>query len=96
MVGDDDADQIAAHAAATAQASFNKRFWCDKGGYLYDVVDGEKGDDTSFRPNQIFAISLDHPVLDPARWEVIIDAVQNRLRTDADGPALFGAGRARL
>ncbi len=28
------------------------------GGYLYDVVDGESGDDAACRPNQIFAISL--------------------------------------
>jgi len=45
------------------------------------VVDGEKGDDASFRPNQIFAISLDHPVLDPARWEPVVAAVRERLLT---------------
>ena len=59
----------------------NRRFWCDKGGYLYDVVDGENGDDPSFRPNQIFAISLDHPVLDPARWSAVVEAVRERLLT---------------
>jgi predicted glycogen debranching enzyme len=80
LVGDDEADEIAAHAA-TAQASFNRRFWYEKGGYLYDVIDGEKGDDSSFRPNQIFAISLDHPVLDPARWQAIVTAVEERLLT---------------
>jgi predicted glycogen debranching enzyme len=80
LVGDEEADEIAARAA-TAQASFNRRFWCDKGGYLYDVVDGEKGDDAAFRPNQIFAISLDHPVLDPARWKSVVTAVQERLLT---------------
>ena len=80
LVGDEEADEIAARAA-TAQASFNRRFWCDKGGYLYDVVDGEKGDDAAFRPNQIFEISLDHPVLDPARWKSVVTAVQERLLT---------------
>jgi predicted glycogen debranching enzyme len=80
LVGDDDTDEIAAHAA-TAHASFNRRFWFDQGGYLYDVIDGEKGNDPSFRPNQIFAISLDHPVLDPMRWEAIVAAVQERLLT---------------
>ncbi|MEK7873756.1 MAG: amylo-alpha-1,6-glucosidase, partial [Chloroflexota bacterium] len=43
--------------AATARESFNKRFWYGPGGYLYDVVDGEEGDDPSLRPNQLFAIS---------------------------------------
>ena len=38
-------------------------------GYLYDVVDGEQGDDAACRPNQLFAISLDHPVLDRSRWQ---------------------------
>ena len=45
-------------------ASFNERFWYPSGGYLYDVVDGEHGNDPACRPNQVFAISLDHPVLD--------------------------------
>ena len=39
--------------------SFNARFWYEEGGYLYDVVDGEHGDDPACRPNQVFAISLD-------------------------------------
>jgi glycogen debranching enzyme len=67
--------------AARARASFNQRFWFEGGGHLYDLIDGEKGDDPSFRPNQIFAISLDHPVLDPMRWDVIITAVEKRLLT---------------
>ena len=29
----------------SARASFNRRFWYADGGYLYDVVDGEDGDD---------------------------------------------------
>ena len=37
-------------------------------GYLFDVVDGEHGDDDACRPNQMLAISLPHPVLDRARW----------------------------
>src|SRR5262249_4631890 len=38
--------------------SFNSRFWYEKGNYLYDVVDGEHGDDNALRPNQLFSISL--------------------------------------
>jgi predicted glycogen debranching enzyme len=80
VVGDDDAGEMTGHAAR-ARASFNQRFWFEGGGHLYDLIDGEKGDDPSFRPNQIFAISLDHPVLDPMRWDVIITAVEKRLLT---------------
>ncbi len=65
----------------SARASFNRRFWYDAGGYLYDVVDGEQGDDPACRPNQSFAISLDHPVLDHGRWRPVFDVVEQRLLT---------------
>ena len=62
--------------------SFNLRFWYEQGGYLYDVVDAENGgNDDACRPNQIFAISLDHPVLDQARWKSVMDVVTDRLLT---------------
>jgi predicted glycogen debranching enzyme len=67
--------------AARVRASFNERFWIEEDGYLYDVVDGEGGKDASFRPNQIFAISLDHPVLEEARWASVAQAVRERLLT---------------
>src|SRR5206468_11075240 len=55
--------------------------WYETGGYLFDVVDGEQGDDASCRPNQIFAISLPHPVLDPSRWPAVVETVRTRLLT---------------
>jgi predicted glycogen debranching enzyme len=61
--------------------SFNARFWYKDGGYLYDVVDGEAGDDTSCRPNQIISFSLRHPVLHPDRWAGVLAMVQERLLT---------------
>jgi len=68
-------------AAARARESFNARFWYDAGGYLYDVIDGEQGEDPACRPNQIFAVSLDHPVLDERRWQPVFDVVRERLVT---------------
>jgi predicted glycogen debranching enzyme len=68
-------------AAAHARESFNARFWYEEGGYLYDVVDGEHGDDPACRPNQIFSISLDHAVLDQARWSPVFNVVRERLVT---------------
>jgi len=77
----DDADGIAKHAAQ-AKESFNKRFWYGEGGYLYDVVDGEhRRSDSACRPNQIFALSLDHPVLDESRWKAVLEVVKERLLT---------------
>ena len=73
--------------AAALRASFNRRFWYADGGYLYDVVDGEGSDgsgprdDASVRPNQLFAISLPHPVLDPEHWSAVLDVVARQLAT---------------
>ena len=77
------ADAAAAFAGRAEQvcASFNARFWYAEGGYLYDLVDGEEGDDNSFRPNQVFAISLPHPVLEERRWRPVMQQVQQRLLT---------------
>jgi predicted glycogen debranching enzyme len=72
--------------AGRARESFNRRFWNPETGYLFDVVDGESGggkpgNDPACRPNQIFAISLPNPVLDPGRWAAIVDVVTERLLT---------------
>lgn len=68
-------------AAARVYASFNDRFWYTEGEYLYDVVDGENGNDAAFRPNQILALSLRHPVLDAGRWLRVVTEVKSRLLT---------------
>jgi predicted glycogen debranching enzyme len=67
--------------SAKVYKSFNKRFWNAKLNYLYDVIDGEQGDDCSCRPNQILAISLDYPVLDKSKWEAVIKVVSQKLLT---------------
>jgi predicted glycogen debranching enzyme len=75
------AKEVAGHARR-ARDSFNRRFWYAPGGYLYDVVDAEGGgDDPSCRPNQVFAISLTHPVLDRDRWPAVLGVVRERLLT---------------
>jgi glycogen debranching enzyme len=75
------ADELRQHAER-ARASFQRRFWYAEGEYLYDVVDGEDGhDDPALRPNQIFAISLTHPVLDERRWTRVVDVVRDELLT---------------
>jgi glycogen debranching enzyme len=48
------------------------------------VVDcnGQSGTtDPSCRPNQIFAISLEHPVLEQARWSSVVEVVKEKLVT---------------
>jgi len=67
--------------AERALASFNDRFWCAPEGHLYDVIDGPNGDDAACRPNQLLAISLPHPILDPAKWKAVLETVRRRLLT---------------
>jgi glycogen debranching enzyme len=61
--------------------NFNQRFWYSTGNYLYDVVDGPYGDDTSLRPNQLLAISLRYPVLDQEHRKSVLDLVTEQLLT---------------
>ena len=74
------ADALAAHAAR-ARAAFNARFWNPATGCLFDVVDGEHGDDAAIRPNQVLAISLTHPVLAEEHWAAVLDVVGRELVT---------------
>jgi predicted glycogen debranching enzyme len=78
--GDPLAPQVEEYAER-AYESFNRRFWYADGGYLYDVIDGEQGDDNACRPNQILAFSLDHPVLMRERWEPVFNVARERLLT---------------
>lgn len=64
--------------AAHAKESFAKEFWNEKNGCLYDVVDGLEGDAT-LRPNQIYAVSLPHRMLDADKEKKIVDKVYEKL-----------------
>jgi predicted glycogen debranching enzyme len=80
--GDTSQAESLAATAAKVRESFNRRFWFEEGGYLYDVVDTEGGgNDSSCRPNQVLAISLDNPVLDESRWQAVMQVVTDRLLT---------------
>jgi predicted glycogen debranching enzyme len=92
--------------AERCRKSFNQRFWFEEGGHLYDVVDGEDGDDDALRPNQLLSFSLAHPVLDQGRWAAVLEKVRAELVTpvglrslardhDDYKPAYFGDLRAR-
>lgn len=61
--------------------SFQQRFWYTAGHYLYDVVDGPEGDDSAIRPNQLFALSLSHPILDMEHGQQVLETVTQHLLT---------------
>jgi glycogen debranching enzyme len=69
---DREADRIA--------QSFEARFWDPASGRLFDVLLPE-GPDRRLRPNQIFAVSLPFPLLDRARQQAVVRAVESALLT---------------
>jgi predicted glycogen debranching enzyme len=70
---------------AKATSSFERRFWNEAGGCLYDVVDVEHRPgtaDATFRSNQIFAVGgLPSALVNGVRARGIVDAVERRLWT---------------
>lgn len=66
--------------AAIVRDSFNGQFWNKSGQCLYDVVDGNEKD-ASIRPNQIFAVSLPHTMLDQAKARKVVKKVAAELLT---------------
>ncbi|QDU29772.1 Amylo-alpha-1,6-glucosidase [Anatilimnocola aggregata] len=88
-----EAAQSLAAQAERVKGAFNKRFWYEHGNYLYDVVDGEHGSDAALRPNQLFAFSLEHPVLERHRWEAVLNVVREQLLTPV-GLRSLSAGHA--
>jgi glycogen debranching enzyme len=66
--------------ATVASWSFNRLFWNENTGCLYDVVNGAPPD-PAIRPNQIFAVSLTHSILSPERAKAVVEKVQEHLLT---------------
>jgi len=77
-----DRAKLLGEAAQRAKESFNKRFWNPELNCLFDVVDTEQGqNDPSIRPNQVFAIALQNPVLDEDKWVPVMKVVEEKLLT---------------
>jgi predicted glycogen debranching enzyme len=67
--------------AVQAHESAQVRFWYGEGGYCYDVVDAEEGDDPSLRPNQVIALALVYPLIEGDRARSALDVVTTKLLT---------------
>ncbi|OCR00695.1 glycogen debranching protein [Oscillatoriales cyanobacterium USR001] len=69
------------------------RFWNDRAGYCYDVLDGPDGNDDSLRPNQLFALSLpiaSHTrISDMNRYTPLLTSNQQRCIVDICGQQLL-------
>jgi len=78
--------------AEKTRSHFSK-FWYAEGGYCYDVIDSPQGNDPSFRPNQIFAVSLPEQnklsgkpanlLLLPEQQKMVVDQVGQKLLTSS-------------
>ena len=78
--GDEPAAAHYRDIANRAAHNFERLFWNEDGGYLYDCVTGENRD-ASIRPNQVFAASLFHSLLTPEKAARVIDVVERHLLT---------------
>ncbi len=78
---DDEANEKRyAELAERARQGFNRLFWNEEAGCLYDCIDGEKRD-ASIRPNQILAVSLTHSMLSVEHAKRVIEVVERDLLT---------------
>ncbi|HUK84926.1 MAG TPA: amylo-alpha-1,6-glucosidase [Candidatus Acidoferrum sp.] len=65
--------------ADQTRQSFNIKFWNHQNSCLYDVIYDKV--DSSIRPNQIFAVSLDYTMLDNDRSQKVVETVNRELVT---------------
>lgn len=78
--GDKVGEKRYAEMAARAKRSFNRLFWNEEAGCLYDVVNGDEHD-ASIRPNQILAVSLPHTMLSREKAKRVVAVVERELLT---------------
>lgn len=78
--GDDEDRARYLSMAELAKLSFNAVFWNESEQCLYDVIENGTRDG-SVRPNQIFAASLHHSMLDDNRARKVVDKVESELLT---------------
>jgi predicted glycogen debranching enzyme len=78
--GDEASQKRYRNMATVASWSFNRLFWNENAGCLYDVTNGAPPD-ASIRPNQIFAVSLTHSMLSSERAKSVVEKVQEHLLT---------------
>jgi predicted glycogen debranching enzyme len=68
--------------ADATHTGFETKFWNGAAGCLFDVIEGPDGqNDASIRPNQIFALSLHHKLVDGERALQILEVVERELLT---------------
>jgi predicted glycogen debranching enzyme len=67
--------------SSLVKSSFEKFFWFESGGYLYDNINEYNVPDDSFRPNQLFAISLPFALIKGKKAKAIMEKITKKLYT---------------
>ena len=80
LLGDKLAADSCTALADKLKQNFPGAFWNEEQACLFDVA-GDGGNDASIRPNQVFAVSLHHPLLSGPMARQVIDAVEHTLLT---------------
>jgi len=71
--------RVLANSAAVVRESFQRHFWNDRQGCLYDYID--ESPHAEVRPNQLYAISLPFPLLDGDTARKVVGKVRHHLVT---------------
>lgn len=79
--GDGEMEKRCGTLASLVRWSFNRVFWNKNTDCLYDVVLEDGSGDGAIRPNQIFAVSLRHSMLNAERQRKVLEVVEKYLLT---------------
>jgi predicted glycogen debranching enzyme len=79
--GETDFSREITERAEQLKKSFDEKFWFNEGEYLFDLIDENGSADKSIRPNQLFAISLPHALIDGEKAKKVFEAVDRHLYT---------------
>ncbi len=78
--GDESSLTLLRELGPRIRTSFNREFWNEETGCLYDVIDGGCKDG-SIRPNQLFAVALPHNLLSEERTRSVLAVIERELLT---------------
>src|SRR5258705_12482103 len=79
--GQNDDAYLVNESANKAKQSFEKLFWNEEGNYLFDNIGPGGNPSAEFRPNQLFAISLPHSLIEDEKARSVLNAVKELLYT---------------
>ncbi len=79
-LGDEESGCELGKRAERVRRRFNRLFWNEELGCLYDVVEDGRAD-PSIRPNQLFALTLPYPLLAKTKALKVLRVVQDKLLT---------------